>query len=68
MIPDGYLFLSINDGPVVSVPVRPVGVDANRIIVEVWYGPIEASTADSSVRARVEGILTHLSSLADGQE
>lgn len=56
----GFLFLTINGGPVVSVPVT---VDTGRIVMELWYGDYDASTADPSVRAVVEGVLTAMTDL-----
>lgn len=60
----GYLFLSINSGPIVSFPVR---LDTDRIKMEFWCGDEDASTADPSVRAVVEGVLTSMADLATEQ-
>jgi hypothetical protein len=54
----GYLFLSVNDGPVVSVPVT---VETGRLMLEMWFGDLDASSADPALRCRIEGILTALS-------
>lgn len=52
---DGYLFLSINGGPVTSIPVH---VDTDRLIMELWYGTECDTSACPSVRALIEGVLT----------
>jgi hypothetical protein len=55
---NGYLFLTINGGPAVSFEVK---IDTAPIIMEFWYGDIDASTPDPDMRARIEGILTAMS-------
>jgi hypothetical protein len=54
----GHLYLTINGGPVISLPVR---INTDRLIMEFWYGDIDASTPDPDMRARIEGILTAMS-------
>jgi hypothetical protein len=53
----GFLFLTVNGGPVVSVPVS---VETDKLVMELWYGDHDAANADPAVRAHIEGILTRL--------
>ena len=59
MLATGYLFLSVNAGPVVSIPVR---VDTDRITMEVWFGHELTACEAPEARAVIEGVLTGLSS------
>jgi hypothetical protein len=54
---NGYLFLSVNDGPVSSIPVT---IDSDKLVMELWYGDLDASTCDPSVRAVVEAVLVKM--------
>jgi hypothetical protein len=54
----GFLYMTINGGPAISFPVK---IDTDKIIMEFWYGDIDASTPDPDIRARIEGILTRMS-------
>jgi hypothetical protein len=56
----GFLFLTVNGGPVVSVPVS---VETDKLVMELWYGDHDAANADPAVRAHIEGILTRLDDL-----
>jgi hypothetical protein len=56
----GFLFLTVNGGPVVSVPVS---VETDKLVMELWYGDHDAANADPAVRAHIEGILTRLEDL-----
>lgn len=51
----GFLFLSVNNGPVVSVPVTE---HTGRLMLEMWFGGQDAQAVDPELRCRIEGILT----------
>lgn len=53
MFADGFLFLSINNGPVTSVPVA---ISGDRFEIDLWYGGVDAS--ESPHRAHITGLLT----------
>jgi hypothetical protein len=55
MEPSGYLFISVNNGPVISVPVS---AETGRLMLEMWYGGADAEHVGPELRARIEGILT----------
>jgi hypothetical protein len=55
MEPSGYLFISVNNGPVISVPVSS---ETGRLMLELWYGGADAEHAAPELRNRIEGILT----------
>lgn len=54
-VADGFLFLSINGGPVTSIPVH---VETDKIVMELWYGTERNTSACPAVRALIEGVLT----------
>lgn len=51
----GFVFLSIDDGPVTSLPIQ---INTDKLVMEISYGTEHAASACPSVRALVEGILT----------
>ena len=51
----GYLFLAVNGGPVVSVPVT---AETGRLMLELWFGDRDAEDTPSELRGRIEAILT----------
>jgi hypothetical protein len=51
----GYLFVAVNGGPVVSVPVT---AETGRLMLELWFGDAAAADAAPELRSRIEGILT----------
>ena len=54
-VADGYVFLSIDGGPVSSLPIQ---INTDKIVTEIIIGTEQHESACPSVRALLESILT----------